>query len=704
MAYYTQYKCKAFNRDAQLIEIDFDLKDAIPPAPGDISLPVLPLVEFRCEYFNGNEEKYDPVIISQKAVIVVRAKYGSSSTINHEMFYANAYDQWRVTARIDGEIVFIGFVTMENEPYQNKDKPYNIVITATDGLGLLKNIPLTDYQGYKFNDKHNLITYIAGALTATNLTIPIRIYCNRYHRVHKNRYDTYGYDMFNQTKLHYRTFLKDVNEFVDSYTALEIILSKWCVLYQHHGHWVISDVGEMQYGYGPVRYYGEYAHTGISYNAYYDTDLPSRIGKELKINVINQDQYVSYLYPVKSVKTKFNYEVPDELVTNSKLNRLGAFISPLSGNGYAAWEKVGWEAYYDDPAYQKLYTGAKKSYIRTDLDVFSTELDRYYVLEYDSTVFGIVGYWIRNTNNDFYVDKGDVIKISVSVRLLDFQSTNNNNEKFVFSKVYLLKNGSSGTSRTDYYTLTESGAWTNNDVNNWGSPFVVDFKKTDDPNDGNMTDWVTLSVESKSIPADGTLYVCLRTGALNNPNNKVHFKDLSIEYVPYIKGSKLSSKGDYWLTEQSINIKDKIEEEVFISDSSKRIIKGSIWESAGTGLYTPEWYYLDNPGYYHFKELSNLGRYRHQYRRQKRIQGTFSGVMQIPTNTTKQVPLSFHKHITFENDYKLNLGLRLYEKYMLTAPLEIDYVNGNWKGTLINCGDENDAAQTGNTHVFNYIF
>ena len=648
---------------------------------------VVPLVDFRVEYMNGNEEKYDPTIISAKAVFKLRARTFGVGTLNAESLYANAYDEWKVIAKIDDSVVFTGFVTMENEPYQLKDKPYNVVVTATDGLGLLKNVPLTMLNGNDFSGRNTLLSYIAGALAKTNLNINIKAYVNIYNTAHNNRFTQGSPDMLTQTRLHHRTFLNDEGNFIDCYSALELILGKWCVLYQYEGDWLISEVSEMMESIGPQRYFTEYSYTGVKITSVKDYEDVGLIGKVQKIQPINIDQYVSYQTPVKSVKTTFNYEVPRDLINNDKIRKLGALILPLTSPTKVAYQLVGWSKKVGDASNLTNYTGTYNSYIRVEKDALGTETDRYYVIEKDPVVNSGVGYLIRNDNSDFFVDAGDTLSISLTYRTaVDVGGSG----LITIAGVYILQSGKTGAARTDWYSLNQSGTWSINDL---GNSHFGDAST-------NTTEWQTITVDSKQIPVNGTCYIHLKT-AWSGSTTELHIKELNVNYTPYIKGARFDVKGDYWTTAQNVNIKDILEDEIKVSDASKRIIKGAYFDTTGEFLLNPTWYRIGYNEQKHFKELANLGRYRHQQFRNKRISGTFKGVTWSPIGTVTQRPLCFHRHFLFENE-QVNSAANY---YMLTAPLDIDYLSCQWRGTLINsCVGPAYNVTQGDTHTFNYIF
>lgn len=677
MAYTLKYTCKAFNRLAQLIDIEFYSNTLTG------SSTQLPLISFSHEYINGDQDKYNPINIGSRAVIKIRAKKGSDAAINNEMFYADESNEWLVFINIDTVPVFRGFITNDVEPYVLKDKPYDIVITCTDGLGLIKNDPLTDIAGDQFNGRHFLIEYLAGALKKTGLDLNIRLCLNVYNNGQDDRFDAGSPDTFTQTMQHYKTYEKDVNSFYDCYESLERLLSGFgCVCFQYMGMWVVSSRAELQDSSGPAQYYSDYDSDGVFISATYDLNGVQVIGKNLGIISVNLEQFVSYQPAIKSAVTRFKYRIPPNLVNNQRLQNLGSFISPLSGIGYAAWQLFGWGKYQGDPNTLTPYAGAANAYIKTEFDSFAVESDRYYVIESDTGVATALGVEIRNDNDDFFVDAGDKCIFSQTSRL---NADQGGSDPIFLGRIALLISGMSGSSSAHWWTLNPGGGWVNN-------PFA-NFAQTNES--VNTSLWETYTTEADVFPANGTLYWFLGSGGVDG-GGMAHHKDLDITMTLYVKGSILDVDGDYWATAQNRAIKEKIDEEVFTSDGPKRILPGATWKST-TELTDPDWYRLGFSESEHLKELTNLGRYRHQYRAQKRIEGQFKGVMCQPTGApTIQLPLGFHRGFLI-NDVD--------GEFVLVPPLTIDYVQGLWRGTLIHSFlSTDDVAQTGDTHAFNYEF
>jgi len=672
MPYYQTYNCKAFNRLGQLIDIEFwstTFSDTIYQ---------LPLVSFHHEYINGENDKFDPCIIGSRAIIKVRAWPTSPSHVHNEMFYANAYDEWKVICKIDTVVVFTGFVSMDVEPYILKDKPYDVVVSCTDGLGLLKNEELTDINGDQFEGRNTFLEYILGALKKTNLDLNLRVCVNIYNVANDDRLDSGSPDMFTQNCLHHKTFEKDVNVFYDCYESLERILGGWCILYQYMGLWVIGSRSDLQYL--STNYHSEYDSDGADQGTVFDVNGMQVIGKNQNIHATNLDQNVSYAGALKGVTTRFKYRIPPNLVNNQRLQNLGDLIAPLSGVGYSAYELVGWTHYQGQP--QPLadqVPAASNAYIKVEVDTYGTQTDRYYVIEHDATAPSTtLENYIRNDNDDCFLDEGDELTIGLTYRsTLDHNAT--------VGCVALLRDGFSGNSAGDWRSLDEDGVW-------HSGPYAT-FARHDAGEDA--TEWKTTTVDRARIPENGVLYLFLGAGDISDPQ-ETHFKDILVDVTLYVRGSRLDVDGDYWKTEQDANIKDKIDEEIFISDAPKRIITGAIWNEAGTALTDPDWYQQFVTENRHFKEIVNLVRFRHQRTRRKRIEGQFKGVMCMPAgNPTIQLPLGFHRQFQMENQ-DLN--------FVLVPPLQIDYVQGFWRGTLMSGYETGDTVEDGDTHVFNYEF
>jgi hypothetical protein len=493
-----------------------------------------------------------------------------SDSITWETFITSTHDEWKVIVTVDGVTFFIGFLSPDEGSAPFQDKPYEVNLKATDGLGLLKGYELTQPDETKFKGFYTLIQYVSGALQKTALDLPIRIYCNIFHASMFNKGDSLDYDIFQEIELNGRTFLKDVNSYENCYEALKILLDGWCSIEQYEGRWQIVTLSERQYIPGS-RYYVDYDYDGTNPVGAIDTETVAEVGKDELIYPINESQVISSQFANKQVKHIFNYVVPDDLVDNQKLQQLGSVITPLSGSGYTAYNLVDWTHWKGQPQTglpTSETASSETAYIKVEIDSFGTQTDRYYVVPQDTTAPSTqLENYIRNDNIDFFVDAGDKIDISVTFRTLSDESTTD----LFLAAFIILKDGTSGSSAAHWYSLDDSGAWVNSPNSVFGQYNIT----------ANTTEWKTVSLQDLTIPASGTAYLLLGHGDMVVSGNEAHFKDINITYTPYLRGSIFNVKGDYHLRSQTANFPDKYEQTVLISDSPKRIIKGSMfWTNA----------------------------------------------------------------------------------------------------------------------------
>jgi hypothetical protein len=643
----------------------------------------LTLSGLEINYIN-NDESVLPVnpIISCECIASIYEKTG---VLSYEDFDTTEDDEILLTV-IKGGVYYIfhGFVVAEEGSQDLHDAPYIITIRATDALGLLKDVPLTTPSGTSFAGKNRFIEYIGGALSKANPDLTIKTWCNIYESSMDDRGVSTDNDMFFQAKLDYRLFYKDANTFVSCYDALKFVLSNHCTLFYYLGTWNIVRVGDLQST--NTLYYTEYDTDGQIISSGTGDTLTARIGRSEIIHSINRDNQKSRKYAQKSVKLTFNYKAPENLVNNQKLTDIGALIVPLSGVGYSAYQMVGWSQYKGNAATQTP-TSVKNAYIKTETDAFGYETERYYVIEHDSTATaGPLDNFIRNNNTDFKVHQGDKFSISFQHRLLTDISGGG---LIQVATVALLRDGQSGALLTDWHFLDRDGIWAIS-----STPIFRNLTgSTGDEAIGST--WFTISIDDATVPVNGTIFVWFGGGDVNDPNES-HFKDLQITYTPYINGSYRRVLGDFNSLTQTNNYKNKIEEEIFVSDSPKRILSGAIYESDGLTLATPTWYRYGVTEAKRYTQLVAEALFNLNWRRFRKISGSFRG---FDYQATSGIIKPFGLMTKFEF-----VELADERQYLCINP-RMNLKTGQWTGTHIEIfKDGLGDGQQENVHEFNYIF
>lgn len=682
MAYQLTYKAKFANRLNEKIYIEIYKKsDTSPDQVYDLTITYC-----NKKFTNGQGDKYDPIISSELNFGVF---IDVNNPVNFDDILVTFTDEWKIILNNDGVIDFVGWLVPNECKAAMRDKPYDLEFTATDGLGYLRDISLTDINGNNFNNVSTLIEYVQGALKKTLLDLNTRIYCNIYESSMRDRYGHIQYDMFSQAKLDYRTFQDSPTEFIKCYDALLKILSGF-TLYQYNGVWLIFRVAEMQKGIGPVNYYTDYTVNGAIIGGVLEDYKPAQVAKEQVIHPINADQTILSRFPIKSVKTSFDYTPWDEIPLNNKFER-GSLRTIQTNPGppityEKKWNIDDWQYRVSNP-----FTGAfgDTAYKRTIENEFNVETYREVVLERNS---GGSGHRFL-TCSKIPVTVNDRVKLDY-----DFMSSvgGGGNVSHLFVTLETLDG-----SPFPWKLISAGGSVPPDGIGNltWKQTQAINFLNKfygtgEDPN--NFT---SFSFTTPGFPISGYLYICMVS--FDPPIGQyTKYKNFNLEYIPRLGGMNVT--GDYWFTSQNTNYRDIIEETIGISDCAIKVIKGTIFQNDGVTPTGKTWHRLFVSENLEYKEIVNIGRYNLAYRRTWEVTGSFGGTMFHPSNNLPvRLPLGFHRQFYFPNRANLN-GYY----FQLVPPLSIDYLQGGIDATFVDCLHDgaNDGNQFGDNHYFKFIF
>jgi hypothetical protein len=705
MAYHLTYYIEFNNQITERIKIGIYRKDIIPD-----QVTTLKCTFCNKKYINGQGDKYDTVISSELNFGVF---IGINDTVDFDDILVSFTDEWKVTLSNDEQLDFVGFLVPNECKAAFRDKPYEIELTATDGLGYLRDIDLTDIDGANFSGTNFLIEYVSGCLKKTLLDLDIRVYCNIYEGSFPDRNEDSLSDMFNKAKLDYRTFLVDPIEFVKCYGAIELILKEGFSLFQWFGKWVIMRIGELQYSNGPLIWYTEYDVNGNVLTAQLEEFKAAQVAKQQILHPVNANQEILSRLSVKSAKTTFKYNVWPEIPLNNKFERGASFESgqwidtdDFDNDGdtseilgtYIKYNINDWDQgkvdLFDLPN-PPLQATSNKFFRRSNYNIYGVEEERFVVGQtLNVTLFE--DFWLRC--KPIPVQKGSRVKVNVAFRTdSDFSSGS-----VTFSLplgVYIVpKDGGNAYNLNNLISGNISPAYWKEATANLGPQCAINYGPNQD-----TRDWNSVLVESPPIPVTGTLYVVFSAnGPISNVGGQQYFKDFSVDYFPYVAGGLSRVYGDYWFTEQNTNYRDVVDKEVGISDSVISVIKGALLQSDGETLTGRTWHRLNVSENREYKELLNIARYNSAYRRTWELSGSFGGTMFHPSgDQTIRQPLGFHKQFFFPNSSKLSGYF-----FQLVPPLTIDYVSGVIDATFVDCMKEGagDGGQLGDLHEFKYIF
>jgi hypothetical protein len=701
MPYHLHHTVQFYNCLNENLLIELYKKDVVPD-----DVTSLLANSFSVQYPTGEGNKFDTIITCEaKLNLELRPEHAQ----DFDDFIVTFADEWKMIAYDDGQLIFVGFLTPGEGRAEFQDKPYDISLGAVDGIGLLKGIPLTKLNGDRFTDVNLIIDYIIAILDQTGLDLNLRLFSSIVEESMEDRTVNPLADTFNQAGLHARTFLKNATEFYDCYTCLERILSQYFCIYQHYGVWTIVRIGELQESIGAKMWYTDYDSAGTIITAQQFLYEPAAVGRDRLIHPVEVGQFISSNFAVKSARYTFNYSPWPEIPSNSKFER-GEIIPGATGdvysqdvNGDDTATQIGTYQDYTIPDWTfgsfngaspsdinilpSLNPGIDTAYRRTSKNIYGNEINREILIEKTSGVTQLI------QSDAIPVKAFDRLRITFDFKL-SFQFGAQLNIAAV--QVYIAPTGGG----TKIWWRDGAGIlnrWRENGAAAEGI-FVEYFDATDP-----TKVYKSVSLESPPIPVDGTVYIQLMNVMDNSLPNIAYFKNFSIEYLPFIAGGYVQVRADYAETSQGARFKDKIDEEVFISDSEKKVLQGSLYRENLTDLTTPTWHRYGVAEGKHFKELGELARFNNNYRRMWKMEGQYDGLKFTPANNATIIePLSFHRQYTFPDSSKLNGRY-----FVLVPPLTINYSEGRADMNFVEVLEDGagDGNNFGDNHIpIQYIF
>jgi hypothetical protein len=672
MPYLVQYQYSYKQKIAsssQQVQVTLFQKSSLGSGTPVITQLVASKPAFRVNVIDNDKDKFKSVR-GKQATLMFKPQTG----ITASTFSSGADDEWIVEAVVvsTGFFLFKGFLIMDDhqQSFLPVSHQYDIELTATDNLGTLKEVPLTDDSGLYIRGYKKIIEVIAQCLRKTGLQLDIIV---RDSWMEESQ-TTFG-PACNVTYLQMKTFEKDINEAVDCYTALEIIFGYRLSIKQYNGTWWVENIDEKTTN---QAYLFRFDYTGTYVGqeplAYYI----EAIGKAEEIKLLNKDAVLSYTRPVKYSKLTYRYEFPREIIDNIDYSR-GTFVSFDTGTLTATYSIADWTlkaGTIGTPA-----TVTRSAYIKkTYSDINQTyEKSRHIVI-----TTGTTSHWLES----------NPLPIS-------------QNDKFTVSVDFALPSNISG-STISYYGI--GVLLIADDGTKWiyGSrPVVGDYKWTlytgasvDDSrliyaalnnNDTDETQWNNIGGDVPPAPVSGDLFI--RLIAYNG--NEIKYSNLQFNYDPYINGDYSKYGGHSFKIEQSGNYKANIDEVVQLGDSPKKLFKGAMFKLvAGKYVLTGNWFaggdllrqgivppYPPDDIYLHpFGWLQIYAVWNQYNRRMIELSGSATGLKldNVPPDLID----------TYQVIATTDAGTQVTtDKEFMLVGMEQDYQEGNWNLSLSETND-----------------
>ena len=520
---------------------------------------------------DNNEDKFTP-IRSKSAEIRIH----TTPNVNIMTFGGGGDNQYKVQICINAvdNIIFEGWLSISDLRQDFQPDPNVLVLTATDGLGFLKDVPLTDINGNQFKGPNRIADYIAGCLAKTGLQKTLIAEMNVKESTQPTNY--LGH-MYHTIYLDAQTFAESIDEFEDCFSVLEKILGEYCELSQQKNEWYIRAIDEFDWQNSiQVRF----NYNGAIMAALPEVAYNKEIGSNMtlyQMGFMNDDAQVFLQRPYKFVRHLYNFELPNEIPCNIDFNR-GDFIANLpdevvDGKTYTVksysvdcWDTLWSNTTTDD--YQG--TGI---YIKKLFDEYGNEFSHSLNLDANATRFTFV------MSEPIQVRAKDKFNLSLERRLSsDVSGTGTFRDLHVQVRLY----GSNGT----FWTC--DGGDSANPERKWvqcTSTFRTNQKyfaiEGDVTND--MTEAIGLyNGEAAEIPTNGEIRILLYRSSLYGNTRDTYFSNVRFEYIPWINGSYFRYTGQENKVEQSGEYKASRDKNVYISDSPSLIYKGSLQKVVGS--------------------------------------------------------------------------------------------------------------------------
>lgn len=543
---------------------------------------------------------------------------------------------------------------------------FTVAETVTTGItGTSDDISL--YRPILFADKITLLQALNNCLAATGLELNTHFFCN-FKEINQDLTKAFIEEVLTDPQ----TYIKDANNYLDCYNVLLWIMARWNLsLFQSKGIWNIVHWDELRYS--------GYSIPGYEYDSDFNLLGPVTLDNGFTKFLIKPMDPASIpnVYPETGLnhrvirpfafdKETFNYKQPGRLLRNSDFQQLGALLNTTTtGSGptlqttkeYAA----PWWVY--DGGFSATF------FIRVVTDSLNNEIERSLVVIGNS----IHGYKIE-------LNAGDTFRYSFS-----FKTNPSIGGSATLTFIIYLTDGVS--------TVYVNNPFSDESKYTWGVTTGLTYTIVAGD---NTSAWHTVEITPPAAPFDGLLYIQLDELLPTSPGpGETIYKDLSFEAV-FLVNQSTKIIGHTHKTEQTATIKQNEDEEIFLDDSPRNSIAGTLFLDAMSGVLqkrTAQWF-LNNPA--DTRRLGDLTTFETEFWRRKTrsvLEGTLRGLVSADTGGDHISMLSVFLCSIFPN---VNY---------IWGKLEIDYKNNKCTGTLWEIYDEGETdGDLTSTYEFKYLY
>ena len=546
---------------------------------------------------------------------------------------------------------------------------------AIDVTPVTPTYPLTTDTVYLTGEidllnKNSILSIIAICLGQTNLPLITNIFHNLYEYRQDNTRST-----FETTLLDPRIFITN-NNYDDCYSVLTKIMETYkCSIFQANGEWNIINWFE-----AVPKESWSYANNAIPAFIYDETfTFAGTTIFTNNFNIGNSPAQTRYVHEVlggavrgyKFSRKKFDYKQPDQLLRNYNLQYTGSLLRTYISGTTRISE-------YDATYIQGTNnTPFVERFIRVEYDtILERESDRYLVIRGQG--------WddIQTVPFDpIEVNEGDRVNFSCK-----FRTNVSGTPGTVFFSVNINDGATSENLDSTSATVGSVGQlyWA-------GGYMACVFPAGEDSIDWHEIDSTTATLPSPQIPRSSllTIYMPTITDPPQSTGKESHFKEIRLEYIPYINDST-KIIGQVHKQIQPPNIKNNNDVDIYIDDSPRNSIAGTLFLTTKTGVLqdrTTYWRYPPDANGWGLGERTTLDELLWKQKTRSKIESGFVGNYQNSI-------ISLLTMAIFEFNHTKNYTFGL---------LTINYKRNQFSGTLWEIYDSEDA-ELDNTYTLEYLY
>jgi hypothetical protein len=540
---------------------------------------------------DNSEDKFTPIKALQATIAFNSDDTHSLSTFADAPIPTGGTDpgdpRWEVKITISDRVIFTGFLNIDDCSSPFMPAPEVVVLTANDGLGTLKDKPLTDFSDVTPRNYNKIIDYLAWCLSKTGQNLNINCLFNIREANNKGKH------FFESCYLWAKTFEEEIGTCEDCYSVLENTFREEAFITQRNGEWWIVRIDDL--GDENTRYISTFDSKGVLVNEW-TSDHAKTIQRGTDIYFSQESTDVATKRPHEFVKETYNFEYPREIVDNIDFSRddeTPYFTENFTEDGVAKIRKrykiTDWALFKE---FAGLSTSSATAYIER---IFQGEYEKERYIGITPTTGGY--YYIQS--NPVEVHEQDKFTFSVDARYsADFGSSGHYTRQtaqirlYAEDGTYWTLEGGIQTAPTVEWKQTGAGFNTNNGY------IWVEGSQADD-----QTNWMSATVEAPPVPRDG--YLVIQLLHTDNQTLTRYFQNLNFDYTPYINGSYAKYSALYHKVSRDIKYTSVRDEDVKISDGIKKLFKGALFTANYFGLFTATAQFVELFGGYYIVFTGN---------------------------------------------------------------------------------------------------